>query len=213
MYLIDASYFTRELSIPNVNEANSSEAGVLTQFIDDKVRLLLQYALGYDLFTELDENITNGVLHNDAPQIWKNLVNGKIYTKNDKSYCWQGLAYTNGAFKVSLLANYVYHEYLQYQYSQLTGAGEVSIQVKNAIGINSNQRLTKVWNEFVEMYQGYNFGHNGLVYMHNGVAVRDYFNGFDNSQYVSLITFLQDNDGDYPDANLGLFKVKNQLGL
>ena len=52
MYIIDESYFKRELSIPNINETLSDAKDNLQGFIDDKVRLLLQNSLGYQLFKE-----------------------------------------------------------------------------------------------------------------------------------------------------------------
>ena len=105
MYLIDASYFIREIHIPNVNESNNGSGENLDYFIDEKVRLLLSTkALGGTLFAEFNGYVSNGVLSNTAPQKWKDLVNGKTYTKDDKTYIWEGLLQTKGTFKKSLLA-------------------------------------------------------------------------------------------------------------
>ena len=104
MYIIDVSYFIRELSIPNVNETLSESGMNLEYFIDEKVRLLLQKALGYQLFKDFDSNVVNGVLQATTPQKWVNLVEGVEYTKSGKPYKWNGLIYQDGAFKKSLLA-------------------------------------------------------------------------------------------------------------
>ena len=213
MYLIDASYFIREIHIPNVNESNNGSGENLDYFIDEKVRLLLSTkALGGTLFTAFNGYIVDGELPNTAPQKWKDLVNGKTYTKNDKSYIWEGLLQTKGTFKKSLLAYYTYYYWLMDNVSLMSGLGEVRGEAKNAIGVNSTQRLVAIWNEFVKMYQGENTCFNGVKYVYNGVPIEDYYNQ-NSGSYVSLLQFLKDNEADYPDAQLEMFEFQNQLGL
>jgi len=214
MYLIDASYFNREIAIPNVNELQGNASTELTLFIDDKVRLLLQNVLGFDLFTDLNGDITNGVLKTDAEQKWKNLVNGVTYTKNGKQFRWKGLLYTEGTFKSSLLADYVYYFWLENEVSNMTGVGEVVQVSKNAVSVNSTQRLIKTWNRFVNAVNGWEtYGNRkGVMYWHGGVPIYDYSNA-EKSMYVDLFTFLKDNQTDYPDAPFTCFEYKNQFGL
>ena len=213
MYLIDASYFNRETAIPNVNELQGNASTELTLFIDDKVRLLLQNVLGFELFTDLDSDITNGVLKTDAEQKWKNLVNGVTYTKEGKQYRWKGLLYTEGTFKSSLLADYVYYFWLENEVSNMTGVGEVVQVSKNAVSVNSTQRLIKTWNRFVNAVNGGEiYGRRGVSYLHNGVLVTDWMNGV-SSNYVDLFTFLKENQTDYPNAPFTCFEYKNQFGL
>ncbi len=213
MYLIDASYFIREIHIPNVNESNTDAGTKLEYFVDEKVRLLLSTkALGSVLFNQLNSNITNGVLSNTAPQKWKDLVNGKTYTKDDKTYVWEGLLQTKGTFKKSLLAYYTYYYWLMDNVSTMVGIGEVRGEAKNAVNVNSTQRLTTVWNEFIKLYQGENDCYILQKYLYNGVPVSDYYNNNQNN-YVSLLRFLKDNETDFPDATLEMFEFKNQLGL
>lgn len=213
MYLIDASYFIREIHVPNVNESNTDSGVKLDYFIDEKVRLLLSTkALGSVLFTQLDSNVTNGVLSNTAPQKWKDLVNGKTYTKDGKSYVWEGLLQTKGTFKKSLLAYYTYYYWLMDNVSTMGGVGEVRGEAKNAVNVNSTQRLTTIWNEFVRMYQGENACFKGVKYVYNGVPIADFYNQ-NSGNYVSLLQYLKDNETDYPDATLEMFEFKNQLGL
>jgi hypothetical protein len=73
------------------------------------------------LFEELKTNTTNGELNNDAPQKWVNLVDGSNYTIDGTVYTWQGLRYSEGAFKVSLLANYVYLNQYQTTVNSMLG--------------------------------------------------------------------------------------------
>jgi hypothetical protein len=213
MYLIDASYFNREIAIPNVNELQGNSATELTEFIDGKVRLLLQEVLGYDLFTDLNSDITNGVLKTDAEQKWKDLVNGKTYIKNGKNYRWKGLLFTEGTFKSSLLADYVYYFWLESKLTDMTGVGEVMQVSKNAVSVNSTQRLTNTWNRFVNSVNGgESYGRRGIMYWHVGVPIYDYSHA-DKSYYVDLFTFLKDNQTNYPDAPFTCFEYKNQFGL
>ena len=211
MYLIDGTYFIRDYSVPNTTELQGNSSNNLEQYIDERCRLLLQMALGSELYADLDSNITSGVLDVDAPLKWKNLVNGCTYTKDGKNYVWKGLLQTEGTFKNSLLTPYVYYYWLKGNISSVLGVGEVVTGAKNATGVNSTQRLTEAWNDFVEQYQG-NCTYRSNRYIHNGVVVYDYYqNG--NNNYVNMIQFLKDNPTDYPDANLELAKVTNQLGL
>lgn len=212
-YLIDESYFQRELFVPNADDQDRSVYQELQQFIDEKARLCLKEVLGYTLFKDLDDNITDGNLDDAAPQKWKDLVNGKEYTKDGYTYYWQGLLINEGAFKKSLLANYVFYYWLYYNQSTMSGVGEVVLNAKNAININSTQRLTSVWNEFVEMYQGKQTKYTYSEYKRNGIKVIDWLGNNTNDYYSSLIMFLSDNEEDYPDAPLKMYNTINQFGL
>ncbi len=103
MYLIDKTYFLKSIAVPNIEEHNSIELVGLNASIDRYVRQFLQLTLNNVLFTDLNNNITDGVLSNTAPQKWLNLVNGCTYTKDGKDYTWQGLKYEQGLYKVSII--------------------------------------------------------------------------------------------------------------
>lgn len=212
MYIITPDYFQKQYTIPNIDEMDSKNATVLEICIDQYVRLLLQNALGYNLWKELDLNVTNGVLDIGAPQKWLDLVNGKIYTKNGKTFTWKGLIYTEGIYKGSLLVPFVYYHFLKENVSLLTGTGEKVLDASNAIGVNSTQRMVMSWNDFVNQYQGQCFNYSVNRYYHDGVLVEDYFTGNDSEQ-VNLIQYLEDNQANYIDAHKRLYKVQNQLGL
>ena len=191
---------------------DSKNATVLEICIEQYVRLCLQNALGYNLWKELDLNITDGVLNTGAPQKWLDLVNGKTYTKESKTFTWKGLIYTEGIYKGSLLVPFVYYHFLKENVSLLTGTGEKVLDASNAIGVNSTQRMVMSWNDFVNQYQGQCFNYSVNRYYHDGVLVEDYFTGNDSEQ-VNLIQYLEDNQADYIDAHKRLYKVQNQLGL
>ena len=211
MYIINPDYFQKQYTIPNIEEMDSKNATVLEICIDQYVRVCLQNALGYNLWKELDLNITDGVLDIGAPQKWLDLVNGKIYTKDGKTFTWKGLIYTEGIYKGSLLVPFVYYQFLKENVSLLTGTGEKVLDASNAIGVNSTQRMVMSWNDFVNQYQGQCFNYSVNRYYHDGVLVEDYFTG--NDEQVNLIQYLEDNKADYPNAQKRLYKVQNQLGL
>ncbi len=219
MYIIDKTYFVKELAIPNLLEPNSKTLAELNGYIDQDVRLVLTNALGYELFNEFDSQMTSGgTLSLTADTRWQNLVYGVQYTANTQTVKWKGLVYTEGILPQSLLTSYVYVDWLSNNQTLLTGTGEKVVVAQNAINANSTQRSTKIWNSFVEQYQGIKSGfqhHNHFNYYMNswGIGVKDYRHSNTYNGYVSLLQFLADNPDDYPIPNLFLYQVKNQLGL
>jgi hypothetical protein len=213
MYLISEVNFVRELSIPNLSSSQSGNLELLHLYADEKPRLLLQHCLGFELFNELDSQITNGVLNEDADQKWVNLVYGCVYD-NKK---WKGLLFQEGSFNTSVLAYFTYWNWLNDLYSS-----NLQIQVKNAENVNPTSSQVAVWNKFIEMYQGcfsnnYMLGNkfNNLQTICYSDFKRDYFHA-NKSNYVSLIQFLEENKEDYPNANLYIFENSsnsNSLGL
>jgi len=206
MYLINEANFTRELSIPNLTSSQSGNAVELNYYADEKPRLLLQMSLGNVLFSQLDSQVTGGILNVDADQKWKDLVNGKEYDGK----VWKGLNYLEGSFKVSLLAYYTYWNWVNDSY-----LSNFQIQSKNADNINPTSTLVDLWNKFLEMYQGVNNYYLPRVSNVYGTTFVDYF-GNQNSNYVSLLQFIKDNPTNYPDPQLYTFENisnSNSLGL
>ena len=201
MYIIDETYFIKELYVPNLNEMDSDTLTTLETAIDRYSRQFLRDALGNVLFTELDSHITDGVLDAGAPQKWLDLVNGV----DD----WKGLAFTEGTYKGSILAKYVYYYWLKDAVSNVTGTGEKVITATDALAVNPTQRLTNIWNDFIEDNQGrfhlntYSYGYE-YYYLNYSPC---------NDVNYSLIRFLSDKSEDYSDANKKVYEIKNQLGL
>ena len=194
MYLISATatYFKGQIAVSNLTEPNSSVGELLNVYIDERVRLLLQNLLGNVLFDDLDSNITNGVLDNDAPQKWKDFVNGVNYTIDGKTFVWGGVK--------ELLAFFVYHEFK----SDLLLKDD-RIQPKNVTVTNPNSHLVSVWNQFLSMYQ------SGTICG----CVRNYSYVLNNG-YVSCLRYLLDKSTDFVDPNLYYFTNSpnsNSLGV
>jgi len=211
MYIIDETYFIDETNVPNTQELQGGEKAALGRYIDGKVRLFLQRTLGFDNFTDLDSNIVSGVLSNTAPQKWKNLVDGCTYVIDGTNYRWQGLKYTEGTSKTSILAHYVYCYWIRGNVSFMSGVGEIRAESKNSINVNSTQTFVETHNEFVQMYQGDCFAGNRSLY--NGLIIDTFYASQSPSNYVSMVQFLKDNETTYPDCNLIEYGFKNQLGL
>ena len=209
MYIVDDTYFIKKLSKPNVEEHGSPQRIELESSIDKYARQFLQETLGNVLFSDLNTNITDGVLDVGAPLKWLNLVNGCNYLLGDKTYTWKGLIYEEGTFKESILAYYVYLN--DYQTTTNTMMGQVALDGKNGILADSTPHLIEIRNEFVEMYQG-SYNCNPIQYYRNSTLFVDYF-GNRESGYVSYLQFLTDNATDYPDITAGYLKFENRFGL
>ena len=212
MYIIDETYFTRELSIPVVNEVQTEAYDTLNYFVDEYVRQLLRDALGIDKFNELDTYVIDGVfVSTDAPQYIIDLVEGKEYEKSGVTYKWSGLISTQGVFKKSLLANYVYYNWLRNSFTIQSGVGETTLNPQNATLVNPTQKLVTIWNSFLDMYQNQNLAYPN-VYYKGYTQVIDWL-GFSANTEVSLIQYLQDQQADFESATLRVYKYQNQLGI
>lgn len=209
MYLIDKTYFIKNISVPNTEEHNSDASNELDMSIDRYARQFLQVTLGNVLFADLDSNVTDGELEITAPQKWLNLVNGCTYTKDGVDYVWQGLKYELGLYKVSILAHYTYVNH--YQNSVNSTLGQVGIEPKNGVVVNPTEHLVSIWNEFVEMYQGVNCSNASITHYDNVLFV-DYYQHKEIG-YVSYLQFLEDNKTDYEGFKARVINFKNSLGI
>lgn len=209
MYLIDKTYFREILNIPSINEVNNDISDTLNYNINKYVRLFMQEFLGVELFSDFDNHLIGGVLDDNAPQKWLNLINGVVYTINNKTFKWKGLIYKEGEMKISLLANLVY--YYSFQNSINSSVGQVVVNPRNATNINPSEHLTRVWNEFIEMYQG-NYNVNPIQYYHNEELFLDCCNNRQ-SGFVSLLQFVRDKKDDYVGINAPCLNYINRFGL
>jgi hypothetical protein len=189
----------------------SEASAILDSLIDEKVRAVLIGALGITEFTDLDSQIDNGVLKNDADQKWKDLVNGKTYDGKK----WNGLLYTMGGVKKSLLANYVFYFYMSEDTTSYTGIGVAKQQGKNTQIVSNVPRLVKAWNTFLEGYQGFSDGRLPKVQYRDGLTYVDFLN---NGTQVdtgerSLLRFLSDHSDVYENVSRQTYPMANRYGL
>ena len=195
--IIDSTYFILELKHPNANTdtqaASQWRTNAITEldsFIKKYSSLFLKITLGYNMYKVLVSNLdTNGLISDNAPQNLLELVKGKTYTKEGKTYRWEGLAFEEFGVKTSLLANYVFCKVLKNEQGFLSDIGNVKLEGKNSVRYTPRQEYTEAWNEFVRL---------------NEESCGD---------FVSLIQFLEDHKEDFPESNPKKYKSINLFGI
>ncbi len=224
MYIINDTYFNSpKREVANLNEPDSKSFAELESLIDEKCRLLLLDFLTIEQVQDLETYLVNGLLPENAqstnpldpdyvPTMWLELIKGVNYEVNDVNLKWNGLAYSLGTYKGSLLADYVYSFWLESQVSYMTGVGDAKGNPKGANLVNPTQKWVKAWNDFVLAYQGNNY-YFADRWFYGGLFYSMYPYCYKNNQEVSLLQFLSDNNDVYPNENRAIFEVENQLGL
>lgn len=146
MATIDASYFSGGLTI--AQKSDSAVGTTLTWFIDQGEEKVLSDLLGYELY----KNYKTGIAAVSPDAKWADLRDGKEYTnRNEVLSKWKGLKFTSGTAKKSLIANFVYFNYMQDQFSITTGTGEKQATNQNAINATAGVKMVRAWNEMVGM--------------------------------------------------------------
>lgn len=216
--IIDSSYFTNgELFIPNNKDLSARPVGspsvvnALDTFIDKYERDLLLNALGVTLYNELISQFTDGVLNVGALQKWKDLVDGSDYTINGKVYRWDGL---RGYAKQSLIAFYVYCNYMRNNESTYTTTGVVQNTANNANNVSFTPKYIKAWQSFIDQYQDEFDNDPRIIINAYGVGL-DYYNN--KNIKVSLYQYLLDqNELDataFPDFEFKFYENENSFGI
>jgi hypothetical protein len=147
MSLIDISFFTKLINVPN--SGNSEIAETLNSYVAQYEPEFLEKVLGYSLFKAYKDN--------SASQRFVDIITGKEFTDlNGNLNKWNGLvktivpASTNpdiAAQKQSIIANYVYYNYRKENITQYTGLGEKIFSSEEVSTVSPRRRLVIVWNE------------------------------------------------------------------
>lgn len=235
--LIDTSYFKfSDRYIPNVNETEyTSMQSNIDHFIQLGEREIEMRAFGLEMYRDFKQYVEVGGLVSNAPQNYKDIVNGKDYIitdshGNETHKSWSGLI-DKELCKDSLIADYVFYQYWQNNVTNTSDMGEVK-NVGKVSNIHSmSAKLSGAYNSFLSKFQG---GFNRSYYhgcaitpyrvrynrLKNGVWL-DYYSESFNGE-VSLLTFLHDmnmiDENNYPllrnnylfDSGL---KYQNSFGL
>lgn len=210
MFIIDDSYFTGKINVPNVTEYNGSTIEAIDDYINKYGRLFMRETLGNVLFKDLMLNLDNGELKPTATQKWVDLINGKEYVKDGVTYTWQGIKGGCDLYKDSVLAYFVYLNYFEITY--FTGFSLASTEAKNSTVINPSNHLVEIHNDFVNLYQG-SCTYNPISYFYSDeVIFRDYYHGGD-SGFVSYMQYLLDHKEDFPNLSIKTLQFKNSLGI
>lgn len=215
MYIIDDSFFKGEYYVANLSELNSDVKAELERYIDKNCRTVMRYALG-DEFAGFDSALTSNKLSvDDAADVkYKNLFNGETYTYNNQAFRWQGLTYTDGVFKGSLLLDYVYYFWLLDKTSFVSSTGEKIVESNYSKVFDSDRRKVTCYNNFLDAYQKMFVSENIAIYEVQGVPIFDYF-GTKKSYFVSLIQYLEHKKDIFPNSSRIIISDNyiNQLGL
>ena len=216
MNITDVTYYQNgKKFIPNVNNLAVEIDGVpnsgneITYFITKYERQLLIYFLGISLYNELQTALQD--LPN-AAQKWQDLVNGVDYTKDNVTYRFDGL---KGNEKDSLLAYYVFCEYLKNDNDYYSTVGTTKSMAKDGVNVTSTRRYLEAWYEFINKYQNECGTDEPIYYVSNGVVVGiDYHANMDRkNKLVSLETYLKDHETEFEGYDFQRFNNKNTLGI
>jgi hypothetical protein len=215
--IIDTTYFERgNLYIPNNKDYNVEPEGAPTIITDLEAsiskyeRELLLNALGVTLYDELQVALV------DLPgsdQKWTDLVEGRNYTNVDgKVKRWDGLKGYNGQ---SLIAFYIFTEYLRNDNEEYATVGTVRNTAKNAEVVSATPKFIKAYSQFISFYQGkLSFNEPQVLVNGFGSAGFDWYN---ESVQVSLYNYLTDcNDLEatsFPDFEFKVYESQNSFGI
>jgi hypothetical protein len=215
--IIDSTYFTKGWTfIPNNKNLNAEPVGSpsaqseIDFFIEVYEPDLLLNSLGVTLYDELQTEIDN----TPSTQKWIDLIDGKDYAINGKTKRWNGL---KGANTQSLIAFYVYCQYLRNDNSTYLTTGIAQNTANNAERSDPTPKFVKSWTRFLEQYQGngYNYGYPTVIANRSGMVGLDYY-GQDNIE-VNMFQYLTDQNTltptDFPDFEFKFYETYNTMGI
>lgn len=145
---IDKSYFVADIMLVKGDYDNIES--YITRFEKD----VLTYLLGYELYAALVDGAAN--------EPYKSLLNGEVYeiSQNGKTkkVKWAGLKNTDLS---SLIAYYVYCEYLRNKVVSIQQVGAVLSKQENSSIASILGKIFSAWTRFEELY-GY-YGQSPLI--------------------------------------------------
>ena len=213
--IIDNTYFNKGwLFIPNNKDINAKPIGSPTVqseldfFIEEYERELLLNALGVNLYNELQSELPT-----PSTQKWIDLIDGKDYAINGKTKRWNGL---KGVNMQSLIAFFVYCQYLRNDNSTYLTTGISQTTARNAERSDPNVKYVKSWNKFLDQYQGgLNSSYPTVIVNNRGMVGLDYY-GNQNVE-SSLFEYLtEQNELDntsFPDFEFKIYETYNTMGI
>jgi hypothetical protein len=144
--LIDNTYFIGDINL------TAQQLNNIQGYIDVYEKEILVKLLGYPLYKELVDDLNEG-----EPQTtrFEKLVDGDVFSfKTYQGYTvdaeWNGLR--DKAKKKSLIAYYVYFNYVNYNNTQMTTVGNKITMAENAQDADVRMRLVKAWHNMRNWY-------------------------------------------------------------
>lgn len=215
MIITTAYFLNKNVFIPNavvqpsIGSNTPNSLNQLQAEIDEREDELLLSFLGQAQKTELyDQFETDGSWKPTALQKWKDLVDGVDFdTKH-----WNGLRYTIGTKKISLIAYYVYFWYLKEDYATYSTTGIQVAQAENAISQLPNEKQVSAWNKFANMYNGGNISQRGYTFSRNWNGTMLRWNNGEKNQ-VSLYDFMSTKSDVYDLSFFNNYEIINSMNL
>lgn len=208
MSIITRSYFDGIALIANATDSDPDKnllgnANQLDNYIRKYEREVLIKCLGYPLYKIFLQQFTvdaNGhhILSGGALAKWGQLLNGYEYTIGIKTYNWRGLVFSDTiagseVYQQSLIAYYVYAQFVYHTEYQHSGIGFQSEEAKNAKRVSARAKYVGAMNEFYKLASS------------------------DMKTERSLRQFIKDRNGQdptlYPDWEMESIKPVNRFGL
>lgn len=183
--LIDATYFIRNITIPNIDAARPNSAvnlDRLNSFILKYEPECLINILGYSLYK---------ALLTETSQRMTDLIYGAEYEDCiGDTVKWDGLI--QPSVKISLIANYIYYYYTEAFATQSTGVNTQLPKGENAVPYSPGDKMLYAWNFFSEhANELYSF-----LWSNNKVTPFTYPE-FTRSQYCKSRDFSRSNNSPF----------------
>lgn len=178
--------------VPNRDDAPNSDIignePILQGFIDEYVQNCLVETLGWELFSELQAELVEGVLPPDADQKWLDLVNG--------SENYRGM-------KQGMLVGYVYFYWLQNDIVDYSTTGTQRVTSDKQENVRPDSKMVVQYNKFYDQAIGTFTQGPSMVYKDDG-RVGIIYGGMSGSNYKSMYEFLRENSETYSNWNPSL---------
>ena len=199
--IIDETYFTGKLNIPNVQQAPVNTNLVSNNSILD--RIIKEYSFKYlsdvfgvivakDILSKVD---STGAIIPGTDQKYIDLIEG-----NGSN--WLGLRYEVNGVKYSQIANYCYCQYLNETETKLTNIGNTIDESEKGKILSSWNKFNEAWREMFVMRQPKWFEVYGYPYY-------DYTLEVDVKNLYDYITDSPDWDNKY----FKMYENTNKFGL
>jgi hypothetical protein len=195
MSFTTGAYFKNDIAIPNITkDGGVTYSTAIVAAIDKYESEIRIDLLGYELNKALEADL-NG---SGVPQTQRfiDLVNGAEFTHPDTEQLLKWIGFVNTE-KESMIAYYVYYNYVYYKNFHLSGIGSTKIKSENAERVSPFDKLQLSWSKFQKLYAGFDYDINECYFSEHGTKVED-LNGTFNA-LPSAYNFLYANKEDYPE--------------
>ncbi len=214
MTVTDATYFYtgKKKQIPNIENPIGNGTTALDQLeevIVESERQLFSSIFPRALYLEFESALAD--LPN-ADQKWKDLISGVDYTKNGILVRFEGL---RGYLKDSLVAYYVFCEYMKRDDSYYSTTGTTKSKQSGAVNYGGSRKYNDSWNTFIKYYQN-DIALNGAKYYtddYGCIVFVDYYNQDSNANFITLETYLKDQEADFEGYVFPRYERENYIGV